>query len=89
MTVRRRALVSGRVQGVFYRDTCRRVAEENGVAGSAANLPDGRVAIVLEGDDDAVERVLRWCREGTPYARVEGVEVTEETPSGEAGFRIK
>lgn len=88
MTVRRIALVSGRVQGVFYRDTCRRVATELGVAGSARNLDDGRVEVVLEGDEASVEAVLDWCRQGTPQAAVEAVEVTAEEPEGLSGFEI-
>ena len=87
-TVRRRALVSGRVQGVFFRATCRRVAERHGVAGSAANLPDGRVEVVLEGPPEGIEAVLEWCRQGPPCAQVERVEVVEEEPEGLSGFTI-
>lgn len=86
--VRRRALIEGRVQGVFFRDTCRRVAARHGVAGLARNLPDGRVEVVLEGAAQAVEAVLAWCAEGPPHARVTGVEVTEEEPEGISGFTI-
>ena len=88
MTVRKRALVSGQVQGVFYRDTCRRTASEHGVAGSAENLADGNVEVVLEGPEDAVDEVLAWCRQGTSGSRVENVNVTEEEPQGLKGFRI-
>lgn len=88
MTVRRRLLVSGRVQGVFYRDTCRRVARDEGVAGAARNLPDGRVEVVLEGDPDPVGRVERWCAEGPDGAVVEGVEAHDETPRGMRGFDV-
>jgi acylphosphatase len=89
MTVRKRLLVSGRVQGVFFRDTCRRVASEAGVAGWASNLPDGRVEVVVEGDPGSVEAVVRWCHEGTPYSRVESVEVAEEKSKGASGFAIR
>lgn len=89
MTVRKRVLVSGRVQGVFFRDTCRRVASDAGVAGWATNLPDGRVEVVLEGAPGSVDQVLSWCREGTPYSRVASVEVTEEKPEGASGFSIR
>jgi acylphosphatase len=82
-------LVSGRVQGVFYRDTCRRIASEAGVAGWASNLPDGRVEVVLEGDPDSVELVLSWCHEGTPYSSVDSVEVSDENPGGASGFSIR
>ena len=82
-------LVSGRVQGVFFRDTCRRVAWEAGVAGWASNLPDGRVEVVVEGDPGSVAAVVQWCHEGTPYSSVESVEVTEEKPEGASGFSIR
>jgi acylphosphatase len=86
--VRRRALVSGRVQGVFFRDSCREQAARRGVAGRARNLPDGRVEVVLEGPPDEVAAVLAWLRQGPAYARVETVEVTEEPMEGLRGFEI-
>lgn len=89
MTVRRHLFVTGRVQGVFFRDTCRKIADQQGVAGWASNLSDGRVEVVLEGDDDAVERVVRWCRAGTDWATVDSVDVSEETPEGLTGFSIR
>ena len=87
MTIRRRLLVSGQVQGVFYRDSCRREAEEKGITGSARNLPDGRVEVILEGADDAVGRMVEWCRRGSDMARVDSVEVEDQEPQGESGFR--
>lgn len=87
MTIRRRLLVSGQVQGVFYRDSCRQQAEEKGIAGSARNLPDGKVEVVLEGDEDAVEQMTEWCRRGSDMARVDSVEVQDEEPQGESAFR--
>ena len=87
MTIRRRLLVSGRVQGVFYRDSCRQEAEEKGISGSARNLPDGKVEVILEGDEDAVERVTEWCRRGSDMARVDSVEVEDQDPQGESAFR--
>jgi acylphosphatase len=89
MTVRKRVYVSGSVQGVFYRDTCRRVATGEGVSGWTSNLPDGRVEVVLEGEAGAVERVVKWCGEGTRYATVDSVEVQEEEPEGLTGFTIR
>jgi acylphosphatase len=86
--VRRRALVSGRVQGVFFRDSARQEASRRGVAGLARNLPDGRVEVVLEGPPDAVDAVLSWLRRGPAYARVDTVEVTEGQPAGLHGFEI-
>ena len=85
MTVRRRVQVSGRVQGVWFRDSCRREAERQGVGGWVRNLPNGRVEAVFEGSDDAVAAMVEWCRRGPRRARVEHVEVVEE--SAEEGLR--
>ena len=86
--IRRRLLVSGRVQGVFYRDTCRSEAGAAGVAGSARNLPDGRVEVVLEGHQQSVERVIDWCWKGTPGSSVEDIAISKEEPQGLDSFRI-
>jgi acylphosphatase len=86
--IRRRAVVHGRVQGVFFRDTTRRMAQSRGVAGWVANRPDGAVEAAFEGEPEAVESMLRFCREGPARAEVATVEVFEEEPRGEAGFRI-
>jgi acylphosphatase len=88
VSVRRRVLVSGRVQGVFFREECRQRAEEAGVSGSARNLDDGRFEACFEGDAAAVERLVEWCRSGPSAARVSGVEVFDEDPRGESGFRV-
>jgi acylphosphatase len=88
-TVRRRALVSGRVQGVFFRDSARREADRRGVAGRARNLPDGRVEVVLEGPPDDVAAVLGWLGEGPPHAQVDAVEVTDEPVEGLRGFEVR
>ena len=89
MSLARRILVSGRVQGVFYRDSCRKQAERLGVAGSARNLDDGRVEVIASGPDEAVSELIEWCRKGPPQASVDSVEVAEldasSTPDG--GFR--
>ncbi len=89
MPVRKRVLVSGRVQGVWFRESCRDQAEAAGVRGWVRNLADGRVEAVLEGAEPAVDRVVRWCQEGPPRARVDGVEVTPEEPVGEPGFGVR
>jgi acylphosphatase len=86
--VRRRLIVRGRVQGVFYRDSCRREAEALAVDGSVRNRPDGAVEVVAEGERAAVERLVGWCRTGPPHARVTAVEETEEEPAGARGFRV-
>lgn len=87
-TVRRRVLIKGRVQGVGFRWSCRRMAEAEGLAGWCRNLPDGRVEACFEGAPAAVEEALAWCREGPSSAIVTSVDVTPETPQGERGFRL-
>ena len=87
--VRRRAVVHGRVQGVFFRDTARREAESAGVAGWVANRMDGTVEAVLEGPADAVDRVLAFLRRGPRRAEVERVDVAEEEPEGLSGFQVR
>jgi acylphosphatase len=86
--VRKRVLVSGWVQGVFFRDSARRQAQTRGLAGSARNLDDGRVELVLEGEPDAVEAVIDWAHSGPPRAEVTDVEVVSESPTGATGFRV-
>lgn len=87
--VRKRVVVSGEVQGVFFRDTCRRVAGEQGVNGWVRNLPDGSVEAVFEGDPDGVERLVRWCRRGPARARVTAVRVEDEPEQGLGAFEIR
>ncbi len=82
-------VVYGLVQGVFFRDTCRRLAAADGVGGWVSNRPDGSVEAVFEGHPRAVERMVSWAREGPPYARVDAVDVTVEPPQGEPAFRIR
>lgn len=86
--VRRRAIVTGRVQGVFFRDATRERAERLGLAGWVRNRDDGTVEAVVEGDDDAVAALLAFLRQGPPRARVDGVEVVDEQPEGLAGFEV-
>jgi acylphosphatase len=86
--VRRRVLVAGRVQGVWFRETCRREAGGLGVSGWVRNRGDGRVEAVFEGDPAAVQAMVTWCRLGPPRADVTDVEVTDEPPEGETGFRV-
>jgi acylphosphatase len=87
--VRYRVLISGRVQGVFFRDTCRRLAEDSGVAGWVRNLPDGRVEAVFEGPADEVRRLVEWVHHGPRWAVVDEVAVQSEPPEGLATFRVK
>jgi acylphosphatase len=86
--IRRRVVVHGRVQGVFFRDTVRRMAHSRGVSGWVRNRADGAVEAVFEGDAEAVESMLRFCRQGPERAAVERVEELDEQPEGLEGFRI-
>jgi acylphosphatase len=87
--VRRRVAVYGRVQGVFFRDSVRRRAEEASVAGWVCNRRDGAVEAVFEGLPDAVERLVRFCETGPRQADVARVEVEEQAPEGLRGFEIR
>jgi acylphosphatase len=87
-TVRVRIYVSGRVQGVWFRESCREQADAAHVAGFVRNLADGRVHVEVEGRPAAVSRVVAWCREGPRRARVDTVETAMVEPIGDAGFRV-
>ena len=87
--IRRRVIVHGRVQGVFFRDTTRRMAQSRGVAGWVRNTPEGTVEAVFEGDAEAVEAMVRFAHEGPRGATVERVEVADEEPEGLTEFRIR
>lgn len=84
--VARDVVVHGAVQGVFFRDSCRREAERVGVAGWIRNEPDGTVAGHFEGPADAVEQLVRWCHDGPPRARVHRVDVVESEARDADGF---
>ncbi len=88
MTVRVRLHITGRVQGVYYRDSCRAMAQRLGVAGWVRNGDDGSVEAVAEGDRDAVGALVAWCREGPPRAVVTQVDVRDEQPEGFTSFRV-
>lgn len=81
--------VSGRVQGVYYRATTRERATDRGVDGWVQNLADGRVEAVFEGAPADVEAMVEFCRDGSPAASVEAVEVEYGDPEGVEGFRIR
>ena len=87
--MRSRVVVSGLVQGVFFRDTVRNAAEREGLGGWVRNKPDGTLEAVLEGDAEPVERVVALCREGPPAAEVREVEVFDEPEEGLESFRIR
>ena len=85
--IRRRVVARGRVQGVFYRDSCRRVPSDE-AAGWVSNRPDGGVEAVFEGPAAQVDALVKWARRGPPQRTV-ALEVTEEGPVGEAGFTVR
>jgi acylphosphatase len=76
-------------RGVFFRDSTRRKAEAEGVGGWVSNRPDGAVEAVLEGEPEAVERLVEYVRSGPGRAEVSEAEVSEEEPEGLSGFRIQ
>jgi acylphosphatase len=86
---RRRVVIRGHVQGVFFRDSLRRLAQQHGVGGWVTNRGDGAVEAVFEGEPDAVERLVRFSHQGPRGAQVESVEVAEEEPEGRTGFQVR
>ena len=86
---RRRVVVRGRVQGVFFRDSVRRRAEAAGVAGWVRNTPEGTVEAVFEGESAAVDQLVAFSRTGPSRADVAAVDVTDEEPEGLAGFEVR
>jgi acylphosphatase len=87
--VRRRVVAHGRVQGVWFRESARRRADELGVAGWVRNRPDGSVEAELEGEVAAVEVLVAWFGHGPSGAHVERLEVVVREPRGDAGFTVK
>ncbi|MDZ4063269.1 MAG: acylphosphatase [Coriobacteriia bacterium] len=87
--VRKRVVVSGVVQGVWFRASTHEAATHRGLAGWVRNLPDRSVEAVFEGRVDAVDDMVAWCRIGPERALVERVEVAEETPEGLTAFSIR
>ena len=81
--------ISGRVQGVFYRSTTKHKATKYGIKGWIRNLQDGRVEAVFEGEETDVNRLVRFCRKGSPWCRVDNIEVYWESYTGDLlDFRI-
>jgi acylphosphatase len=87
--VRRRVRASGRVQGVFFRDSTRQEAERRGVAGWVRNCADGSVEAVFEGSPDAVEGMVEFTRSGPGSASVSELDVSQEEPEGLSGFDVR
>ena len=84
-----KVVVSGRVQGVFFRAEAAERARKLGLGGYVRNASDGRLEAEFEGDEHDIDAVVQWCRDGTVLARVENVEVTEIDPKGDNEFRIR
>jgi acylphosphatase len=82
-------VVSGRVQGVFFRDTTRRRAEAAGVAGWVRNTREGELEAVFEGEPQAVDELVEFCRRGPSRAEVTSVDVVEEKPEGLSDFEVR
>jgi acylphosphatase len=87
--IRRRVVIQGRVQGVFFRDSLRQAAHAQNVAGWVVNRVDGTVEAVFEGQPDHVERLVRFAETGPPQAEVENVDVLDEEPEGLSNFEIR
>jgi acylphosphatase len=87
--IRRHVVVRGFVQGVFFRDSVRRLASSLGVSGWVRNTGDGAVEAVFEGEPDAVDRLVDFCRRGPRGAEVDDVELSEETVEGLSDFSIR
>jgi acylphosphatase len=88
LVIRRRVVAHGRVQGVFFRDTCRHLATKAGVGGWARNLPDGTFEAVFEGEPEAVDFMVAWSRHGPSKARVDTLDVYDEQPDGMTTFTV-
>jgi acylphosphatase len=89
MTLRRRVQIEGRVQGVFFRDSCAREARALGVFGFVRNRGDGGVEAVFEGPPDAVDRMVAWCHQGPPRAVVTAVRAIDEPAQGDRWFAVR
>ena len=87
--IRRRVVVHGFVQGVFFRDSVRRLAERSGVSGWVRNNRDGTVEAAVEGDPESVQRIVDYCRSGPRGAQVDRVDVYEEEAEGASGFSVR
>ncbi|MFC1595992.1 acylphosphatase [Candidatus Margulisiibacteriota bacterium] len=89
MLIRKHIIITGLVQGVCFRMYTQREAEYRGVTGWVKNNIDGKLEAVFEGEKDAVDRVVTWCRQGPPSAMVQDIEIREDRYTGEyIGFEI-
>ena len=81
--------ITGRVQGVFYRDSARQTAEKLNLAGYAKNMPDGHVEALVRGEKQHILEFIKWCAQGPPSSKVENVQTTWQTPKKEyADFKV-
>ncbi len=89
MKTRVRILVSGKVQGVFFRKSTKNKAQELDITGWVRNLDDGRVEAVFEGEKEKVEKMVEWARKGPDYAEIKDIKITPEEYTGEfSGFTV-
>ncbi|OGY17756.1 MAG: acylphosphatase [Candidatus Chisholmbacteria bacterium RIFCSPHIGHO2_12_FULL_49_9] len=89
MRVRAQVVISGLVQGVFFRAYTQKEAQALGLSGWVRNLPDGRVEAAFEGEKTAVNEMIAWCWEGSPSAKVSKVDVSWEKPEALRGFEVR
>jgi len=87
--IRVRVVITGRVQGVWFRESCREQARAEGISGWVRNRFDGAVEAEFEGKEPAVERMIEWCRKGPARARVDGIDVQGIAVVGGTGFQVR
>lgn len=80
--------ISGKVQGVFFRASAKEQADALGVVGFAQNQPDGSLYVEAEGEEEALDKFVNWCKKSPPLARVEFVEIEEGRPKGYSEFKV-
>lgn len=88
MIINRIVIITGKVQGVFFRGSTREMAERSGVKGEVKNMPDGSVQLIAEGDEEAVEALIAWCHYGPPRAEVKEVRIKEGIIKGYKDFSV-
>jgi acylphosphatase len=90
MTSRVNVIISGRVQGVWFRASTKEKADQLGITGWVRNTPDGHVEAVFEGDEKILQEMLDWCHHGPQYAKVKNVKITEQPAKNDfRDFSIK
>ena len=88
MIINKIVIITGKVQGVFFRGSTREMAERSGVKGEVKNMPDGSVQLIAEGDEEAVGALIAWCHYGPPRAEVKEVSIKEGTIKGYKNFSV-